>query len=49
MVGINVPIPVPAAHFSFGGWKSSLYGDLHAHMLALPLTLIVAPPSAKNV
>ncbi|TAK68081.1 MAG: CoA-acylating methylmalonate-semialdehyde dehydrogenase [Actinomycetota bacterium] len=27
MVGINVPIPVPAAHFSFGGWKSSLFGD----------------------
>ena len=31
MVGINVPIPVPAAHFSFGGWKSSLFGDLHAY------------------
>jgi malonate-semialdehyde dehydrogenase (acetylating)/methylmalonate-semialdehyde dehydrogenase len=31
MVGINVPIPVPAAHFSFGGWKDSLYGDLHAY------------------
>jgi malonate-semialdehyde dehydrogenase (acetylating) / methylmalonate-semialdehyde dehydrogenase len=31
MVGINVPIPVPVAHFSFGGWKSSLFGDLHVH------------------
>lgn len=31
MVGINVPIPVPAAYFSFGGWKHSLFGDLHVH------------------
>ncbi len=31
MIGINVPIPVPMAYFSFGGWKSSLFGDLHAH------------------
>ncbi|UCH52813.1 MAG: aldehyde dehydrogenase family protein, partial [Pseudomonadota bacterium] len=31
MVGINVPIPVPMAFFSFGGWKASLYGDLHMH------------------
>ena len=31
MVGINVPIPVPMAYFSFGGWKNSLFGDLHAH------------------
>ena len=42
MVGINVPIPVPMAFFSFGGWKQSLFGDsarpwqgrrqvLHAH------------------
>ncbi|MCU1676497.1 MAG: methylmalonate-semialdehyde dehydrogenase [Frankiales bacterium] len=31
MVGINVPVPVPMAYFSFGGWKSSLFGDLHAH------------------
>jgi malonate-semialdehyde dehydrogenase (acetylating) / methylmalonate-semialdehyde dehydrogenase len=31
MVGINVPIPVPVAYYSFGGWKSSLFGDLHAH------------------
>jgi malonate-semialdehyde dehydrogenase (acetylating)/methylmalonate-semialdehyde dehydrogenase len=31
MVGINVPIPVPVAYFSFGGWKSSLFGDLHVH------------------
>ncbi|GAA4393578.1 CoA-acylating methylmalonate-semialdehyde dehydrogenase [Tsukamurella soli] len=31
MVGINVPIPVPTAYFSFGGWKSSLFGDTHAH------------------
>ncbi len=31
MIGINVPIPVPVAYFSFGGWKSSLFGDSHAH------------------
>ncbi|MHB8728004.1 MAG: CoA-acylating methylmalonate-semialdehyde dehydrogenase [Sulfuricaulis sp.] len=31
MVGINVPIPVPVAYFSFGGWKASLFGDLHMH------------------
>jgi len=31
MVGINVPVPVPMAYFSFGGWKSSLFGDTHAH------------------
>ena len=31
MVGINVPIPVPMSFFSFGGWKSSLFGDLHMH------------------
>jgi malonate-semialdehyde dehydrogenase (acetylating) / methylmalonate-semialdehyde dehydrogenase len=31
MVGINVPIPVPMAYYSFGGWKASLFGDAHAH------------------
>ena len=31
MVGVNVPILVPMAYFSFGGWKSSLFGDLHVH------------------
>jgi len=31
MVGVNVPIPVPMAYYSFGGWKNSLFGDLHAH------------------
>ncbi|WP_369200205.1 CoA-acylating methylmalonate-semialdehyde dehydrogenase [Streptomyces sp. PU-14G] len=31
MVGINVPVPVPMAYYSFGGWKSSLFGDTHAH------------------
>jgi malonate-semialdehyde dehydrogenase (acetylating)/methylmalonate-semialdehyde dehydrogenase len=31
MVGINVPIPVPMAFHSFGGWKSSLFGDHHMH------------------
>ncbi|MGN6635334.1 MAG: CoA-acylating methylmalonate-semialdehyde dehydrogenase [Oryzihumus sp.] len=31
MVGVNVPIPVPMANYSFGGWKSSLFGDTHAH------------------
>ena len=33
MVGVNVPIPVPMAYFSFGGWKSSLFGDTHVHGL----------------
>ncbi|MCR6491399.1 CoA-acylating methylmalonate-semialdehyde dehydrogenase [Cellulomonas sp. P24] len=33
MVGVNVPIPVPMAYYSFGGWKSSLFGDSHAHGL----------------
>ncbi|GAA5182711.1 CoA-acylating methylmalonate-semialdehyde dehydrogenase [Rugosimonospora acidiphila] len=31
MVGVNVPIPVPVAYYSFGGWKSSLFGDLHMY------------------
>ncbi len=31
MVGVNVPIPVPMAYFSFGGWKASLFGDTHVH------------------
>ena len=31
MVGINVPIPVPVAYYSFGGWKNSLFGDLHMY------------------
>jgi len=31
MVGVNVPIPVPMAFYSFGGWKSSLFGDTHVH------------------
>jgi malonate-semialdehyde dehydrogenase (acetylating)/methylmalonate-semialdehyde dehydrogenase len=31
MIGVNVPIPVPTAYYSFGGWKSSLFGDTHAH------------------
>ncbi|MDP1537322.1 MAG: CoA-acylating methylmalonate-semialdehyde dehydrogenase [Burkholderiales bacterium] len=31
MVGINVPIPVPIAYFSFGGWRNSLFGDQHVH------------------
>lgn len=30
MVGVNVPIPVPMAWHGFGGWKQSLFGDLHA-------------------
>jgi malonate-semialdehyde dehydrogenase (acetylating)/methylmalonate-semialdehyde dehydrogenase len=33
MIGINVPIPVPMAFHSFGGWKSSLFGDAHMHGL----------------
>jgi malonate-semialdehyde dehydrogenase (acetylating)/methylmalonate-semialdehyde dehydrogenase len=31
MVGVNVPIPVPMAFYSFGGWKDSLFGDTHMH------------------
>ncbi|WP_272687500.1 CoA-acylating methylmalonate-semialdehyde dehydrogenase [Providencia sp. PROV149] len=31
MVGINIPLPVPVAYHSFGGWKNSLFGDLHAY------------------
>ena len=31
MVGVNVPLPVPVAYHSFGGWKQSLFGDLHAY------------------
>ncbi len=31
MIGINVPIPVPMSFYSFGGWKSSLFGDTHVH------------------
>jgi malonate-semialdehyde dehydrogenase (acetylating)/methylmalonate-semialdehyde dehydrogenase len=31
MVGINVPIPVPMSYYSFGGWKGSLFGDIHMH------------------
>jgi malonate-semialdehyde dehydrogenase (acetylating)/methylmalonate-semialdehyde dehydrogenase len=31
MVGINVPIPVPMSFYSFGGWRNSLFGDLHVH------------------
>jgi malonate-semialdehyde dehydrogenase (acetylating)/methylmalonate-semialdehyde dehydrogenase len=31
MVGVNVPIPVPVAYYSFGGWKSSLFGDSHIY------------------
>jgi len=33
MVGINVPLPVPAAYYSFGGWRSSLFGDHHIYGL----------------
>jgi malonate-semialdehyde dehydrogenase (acetylating)/methylmalonate-semialdehyde dehydrogenase len=31
MVGVNVPIPVPIAFYSFGGWRNSLFGDQHVH------------------
>ncbi len=31
MVGVNVPIPVPMAYYSFGGWGESLFGDTHVH------------------
>jgi malonate-semialdehyde dehydrogenase (acetylating) / methylmalonate-semialdehyde dehydrogenase len=33
MIGVNVPIPVPMAYYSFGGWKNSLFGDHHIHGL----------------
>ncbi|NQU59452.1 MAG: aldehyde dehydrogenase family protein, partial [Rhodospirillales bacterium] len=33
MIGINVPIPVPVAYHSFGGWKRSLFGDHHIHCM----------------
>ncbi len=31
MVGVNVPIPVPLAYYTFGGWKRSAFGDLNQH------------------
>ena len=31
MVGINVPIPVPVAYYSFGGWKASIFGDTNIY------------------
>jgi malonate-semialdehyde dehydrogenase (acetylating) / methylmalonate-semialdehyde dehydrogenase len=31
MIGVNVPIPVPTASYSFGGWRNSLFGDMHVH------------------
>jgi len=31
MIGVNVPVPVPMAFYSFGGWKNSLFGDRHIH------------------
>jgi malonate-semialdehyde dehydrogenase (acetylating)/methylmalonate-semialdehyde dehydrogenase len=31
MIGVNVPIPVPVAYYSFGGWKASLFGDTHMY------------------
>ena len=31
MVGVNVPVPVPVSYYSFGGWKSSLFGDTHMY------------------
>ncbi len=31
MIGVNIPIPVPMAFYSFGGWKDSLFGDHHIH------------------
>jgi malonate-semialdehyde dehydrogenase (acetylating) / methylmalonate-semialdehyde dehydrogenase len=31
MVGVNVPVPVPVSYYSFGGWKASLFGDLHIY------------------
>ena len=31
MIGVNVPVPVPVAYYSFGGWKDSLFGDTHMY------------------
>ncbi len=31
MIGVNVPIPVPIAYYTFGGWKRSAFGDLNQH------------------
>lgn len=31
MIGVNVPVPVPMAYYSFGGWKDSLFGERHIH------------------
>ena len=31
MIGVNVPVPVPMAYYSFGGWKNSLFGEHHVH------------------
>ena len=31
MIGVNVPVPVPMAYHSFGGWKNSLFGEHHVH------------------
>ena len=46
MVGINVPIPVPLAWHGFGGWKKSLFGDMHAYGEAA--SLIAAHPYANG-
>jgi malonate-semialdehyde dehydrogenase (acetylating)/methylmalonate-semialdehyde dehydrogenase len=43
MVGVNVPIPVPVAYYSFGGWKDSLFGDTHAY----PIPSTVASTSGS--
>ncbi|MBT6366713.1 MAG: CoA-acylating methylmalonate-semialdehyde dehydrogenase [Bacteroidetes bacterium] len=54
MVGVNVPIPVPVAYHSFGGWKRSLFGDHHMHgpegirFYTKMKTATVAWPSGKN-
>ena len=52
MVGINVPVPVPMAYYSLGGWKNSLFGDAHAHahgadgVHSRPLSCSSRPPAA---
>ena len=46
MVGVNVPIPVPMAYYSFGGWKASLFGDTHVYRTGACISI---PGAGGNV
>jgi inosose dehydratase len=48
MIGINVPIPVPMAYYSFGGWKDSLFGQLHMHGPEGVMTASTAGQDGRN-